>query len=660
MSFFALSGSAALNPLRIHPRTVAEEQLSANSHGCCPQAKPDLSSTLFQSMVSAFKGCLEASKPKSGEPAPDTAEGDFQPPECEDLEAIGNRATAESDVHTVDISKLLRDLTAADEGVVLTAARTLRKLFGGSLGIKVAEAGGIEALARLLSSPSSSASKVAIVYECCRAFGAARQHWSINVAPNLIVVGAVPALIGLLGHPHWQIRDEVTVLTGFCARNSPQFRELATSLGAMGLIASHIDPNAVLPARKSLAALQRLLYGYESVITPQTSHVFKAEVLPTLARLLYSAEDPELFDSVFLTFMAYLGVSGADRTARRSTLTKQEQRAALQACLELGICKRLCELISSKGIWTCDNACIYYLLNLIGTMFDCSDELQMTVLVNAEVLAALASVFDCTFYETFLDCSGKRLKELNARWKAMSLLAKVVNCATQDQLDECIKAGIMGRMAQSFSKVDFETGVKVCFALYEGCSCVTEEQAGRMVAQAGVVEGLIDLTENENEDIADAAWESVQSLYSVNLSIVEDLLATTGACLDELFPYYPDYPSCRIKPFHVDLVTSRDAPIQPHRRLIREFVKYMLNRSDGVPSCATEEECRECIRKRLGPLRDDAWKRRHQLAFAHGAFRRGYRLWEKDSTTEEEKDGGGAGIVAGDGKETLHKVSRLY
>jgi hypothetical protein len=140
--------------------------------------------------------------------------------------------------------------------------------------------------------------------------------------------------------------------------------------------------------------------------------------------------------------------------------------------------------------------------------------------------------------------------------------------------------------------------------------------------------------------------EIFSALYPVVPLFVEDKLSTTGLPLLEAFPRVVEFPtlgrdtgigihetvgSCLFQ-YALGLYGSGKAPIQPHRRLLGGLLPAL---SSGGPFflqdlCSSVDERKAAINQRLAPIRDDAWKRRNHLAFAHGAFKRGYRLWEQE------------------------------
>jgi hypothetical protein len=323
------------------------------------------------------------------------------------------------------------------------------------------------------------------------------------------------------------------------------------------------------------------------------------------------------------------------------------------ALMELGVCRRLCELMRyPEGPAVATGA-----LFAIGNLFSSGNAIHQQVLIDTGALPSI---------KHFLRRKGALKAKEFALGALLSLLCSNSNNFFKSNKDSVVEAFLDSGLIEQFSGLvlEPEETPRIQLALVSeilsrtlDLSATLEQTEGFI--RCGAVKALLAAATSDASDrrARDMAEGSLQILYSMDPPYVDELLGLVGWPLNELFPNFNSIggSSSPLVKVGENFYRSGDAPIDPHRRVIRELLLLHHHHDDdrssgaggddlqvqgsGVPPCNSAEERGECIRKRLAPLRNDAWKRRHHLAFAHGAFRRGYRTWEQTEEETRTEDG---------------------
>jgi Armadillo/beta-catenin-like repeat len=281
-----------------------------------------------------------------------------------------------------------------------------------------------------------------------------------------------------------------------------------------------------------------------------------------------------------------------------------------QVILELGILKRVAELQCHES-----PDVVIPAMRILGSIA-AGDALQMQAVFAAGILLGLCHV---------LNNKSRALKKTAAMYVG-NLIA-----GTEEQIQACIDCGIVDRLVHivlhDHDQVKGEALRGLCNAAF---GFTAEQHLTLLIKGAG--SAIATVQAHEDERIAEAAKEAVNALSVVTTEEAEEFLVKTGRKLEELLPGATSLEGSAVALFKEGLHSANNTPIGPHRRLLHEVLTSIPlddEEEAAVPPCSSAEARRKAINQRLAPIREDAWERRHHLAFARGAVRRGYRPWEE-------------------------------
>jgi Ankyrin repeats (3 copies)/Ankyrin repeat len=156
------------------------------------------------------------------------------------------------------------------------------------------------------------------------------------------------------------------------------------------------------------------------------------------------------------------------------------------------------------------------------------------------------------------------------------------------------------------------------------------------------------------ESIHHTRWQA--KVQDTIMALIELGADTTAEAPVEFFSQADDFDgaiACALWS-RIQEACSDPTPIEVNRRFLYWLTSsptvlrwHAEGKLKALPAVSSAKERNAAIDARLVELRADAAKRRNHLAFARGAFTRGYRRWEAEDSKEEVSSGEAASAGAG-------------
>jgi hypothetical protein len=350
-----------------------------------------------------------------------------------------------------------------------------------------------------------------------------------------------------------------------------------------------------------------------------------SELLPTKALVFFSIGGPLPCLARFLLCVAGILVDALEGV--RSLIERDddgEDFDGLSIAGGVGFCRRVVTLLRHESPEVVTAA-----LRVVSILLE-SGELTTQALINEGMMRGLSHVI--------------ARESLDHKREAIRLLSRASR--TQDAIQVLIDTDRLLERVTHCLKDDNVLAIRTLatVALARMCALATPEQmlCIVLVVRAEPQRALFHLMTDPAFSAASAscAQDALSDIHQLPIQYAEELLVITGKRLDEAFPLLQKF-SGSIVDFVGELKASNRAPVPAHRRLLLGLLKSPEWPAEAtIEPCASVEERRECMNKRLAPLRGDAWKRRNHLAFAHGALRkgRGYR-WKQAEREAANNEG---------------------
>mmetsp|Transcript_9512 Transcript_9512/g.18446 ORF Transcript_9512/g.18446 Transcript_9512/m.18446 type:complete len:523 (-) Transcript_9512:115-1683(-) len=282
--------------------------------------------------------------------------------------------------------------------------------------------------------------------------------------------GAVPMFVQLLSSPNDDVREQAVWALGNIAGDSAKLRDMVLSHQALQPLLQQLDPNTtrVSMLRNATWTLSNFCRG-----KPQPSFELVRPALPTLAQLIYSADEEVLTDSCWA--LSYL----SDGTNEK-----------IQAVIDAGVSRRLVELLMHASPQVKTPA-----LRTVGNIVT-GDDQQTQLVINCSVLPCLLALLES-------DRKGIRKETC---WTISNITA-----GSKDQLQAVIDFNIMPQLVRMLETEDFDIRKECAWAISNATSGGDDMQIKYLVDQ-GCVAPLVNLLDKPDVRIVSVALEGIENI----------------------------------------------------------------------------------------------------------------------------------------------------
>eukprot|EP00216_Chloropicon_sp_CCMP2111_P006698 CAMPEP_0198236534 /NCGR_PEP_ID=MMETSP1446-20131203/2403_1 /TAXON_ID=1461542 ORGANISM="Unidentified sp, Strain CCMP2111" /NCGR_SAMPLE_ID=MMETSP1446 /ASSEMBLY_ACC=CAM_ASM_001112 /LENGTH=562 /DNA_ID=CAMNT_0043918309 /DNA_START=98 /DNA_END=1786 /DNA_ORIENTATION=+ len=285
--------------------------------------------------------------------------------------------------------------------------------------------------------------------------------------------GAVPIFVELLKSPNEDVREQAVWALGNIAGDSPKCRDLVLKHGAMAPLLGQLNENSkVSMLRNATWTLSNFCRG-----KPQPQFDMVRPALPVLAQLVTSTDEEVLTDALWA--LSYLSDGTNDR---------------IQAVIEVGVCKRLVELLLHPS-----SSVLIPALRTVGNIVT-GDDLQTQIIINCGALGCLLQLLT--------NVSKKSIKK-EACWTISNITA-----GNKEQIQCVIDSGIIPPLLDLLDKAEFDIKKEAAWAVSNATSGGTAEQI-RFLVQCRCIGPLCELLNCSDARIVIVAMEGLENILKV-------------------------------------------------------------------------------------------------------------------------------------------------
>ena len=284
--------------------------------------------------------------------------------------------------------------------------------------------------------------------------------------------GAVPLFVQLLASRDEDVREQCVWALGNIAGDSPQCRDFVLHHQAMGPLLTNLQQSSKLSMlRNGTWTLSNFCRG-----KPQPPFELVSPALPTLARLIYSADEEVLTDACWA--LSYLSDGSNDK---------------IQAVIEAGVARRLVELLMHNSYSVQTPA-----LRTIGNVVT-GDDVQTQVVLQVAALPCLLAL---------LGSARKGIRK-EACWTISNITA-----GNKSQIQAVIDCSIIQPLIQLLSSAEWDIRKEAAWAISNATSGGSPDQLRFLLSQ-GCVPPLCELLACADVRIIVVALEALENLLKV-------------------------------------------------------------------------------------------------------------------------------------------------
>ncbi|XP_047170641.1 importin subunit alpha-1a-like [Vigna umbellata] len=289
----------------------------------------------------------------------------------------------------------------------------------------------------------------------------------------VVEVGVVPLLVNLFSSSHDDIREEAIWILGNIVGDSPDFRDLVLSHGALMPLLCQLQPHSSLHIVRAVTwSLSVLLRGMPPVDFEQVKIA-----LPALQRLIHATDEDVLADTCWT--LAYISEGRMD---------------IVQAIIELGVCPKLVQLLQ----YPLDGV-ILPALEALGNIA-AGGEAHTQFLIDNQLLPCLRQLLEREYTKTI--------------FKEASWTIAVITSVTSAQVQAVVDADIIPALVKVVHNAEFEVKKEAACAIFN-VTCIGSDDNIRVLAAEGCIEALCELLTCPDPKLVKVCLEGLVNMLAV-------------------------------------------------------------------------------------------------------------------------------------------------